>query len=115
MPRRLDRAAQLADIVAERLAEPARLEEIALHVDDQQRRGPRLQRKLVGLGIDERHGPLQQRFEGISKSAANRASDTVPTLDERRCPAGRQDFSPLPGESRDPLISRPRTEKWTPA
>ena len=33
---RLDRAAELRDIVAEHLAETARLEEVALHVDDDQ-------------------------------------------------------------------------------
>ena len=36
-PVRLDRPAQLRHIVAEHLAEAAGLEEIALHVDDQQR------------------------------------------------------------------------------
>ena len=35
---RLDGAAQLRDVVAEHFAEPAGLEEVTLHVDDQQRR-----------------------------------------------------------------------------
>jgi hypothetical protein len=35
---RLDRRAQQRDVVAEQLAEAARLDEVALHVDDQERR-----------------------------------------------------------------------------
>ncbi len=52
---RADRAAQQAHIVAERLAEPARLEKVALHVDDQQCAFGRLEREFVRLGIDQDH------------------------------------------------------------
>ena len=47
---RLDGAAELRDVVAEHLAEAARLEEIALHVDDEQRalRGDELERIRLG-------------------------------------------------------------------
>ena len=49
----LDRPAQLRDVVAEHLAEAARLEEVALHVDDQQRAVERLQLELIRLGRDQ--------------------------------------------------------------
>jgi len=41
-----DRLAQLRDIIAQHLAEAARLEEVALHVDDQQRAFQRLPRRF---------------------------------------------------------------------
>ena len=61
---RLDRAAQLRHVIAEHFAEAARLEEIALHVDDQQRAMRRRERELVRFGgkIDGRShlvGPLR--------------------------------------------------------
>jgi hypothetical protein len=49
---RTDRTAQHADIVAPRLAEPAGLQKIALHVDDHERRYCRLKGEFVGLGVD---------------------------------------------------------------
>jgi hypothetical protein len=47
-----DRAREQRDIVAERLAEAARLEEIALHVDDDQRGAGQIERHCLGLGLD---------------------------------------------------------------
>ena len=41
-------AAQQRHVVAERLAEAARLEEIALHVDDEQRRAAEVDGQRVG-------------------------------------------------------------------
>ena len=40
---------QLRDVVAERLAETAGLEEVPLHVDDQERRTGEVQRDSLGL------------------------------------------------------------------
>src|SRR5947207_328268 len=48
---RLDRAAQLRNIVAEHLAETSRLEKIALHVDDQQRSVRRIEFKGIRISI----------------------------------------------------------------
>src|SRR5579862_656623 len=47
-----DRAAQLAHIIAEHLAEAAGLEKVALHIDDQRRAGRRLKREWIGLCDD---------------------------------------------------------------
>jgi hypothetical protein len=47
-----DGAAQLTDIVAQCRAEAAGLQEIALHVDHQQRRRGGAQREGIGLGLD---------------------------------------------------------------
>ena len=46
---RLDRAAQLRDVVAQHFAEAAGLEEVALHVDDQQRATRWHEFELVGF------------------------------------------------------------------
>ncbi len=42
------------DVVAERLAEAARLEEVALHVDDDQRGARKVERHGLGLSLDRR-------------------------------------------------------------
>jgi hypothetical protein len=64
----IDCAAQLRDVVAEHFAEAARLEKIALHVDDQERAMLRRERELVRFGgkvngrghlIGPLRGPLQ--------------------------------------------------------
>ena len=59
-PVRLDRAAQLRHVVAEHLAEAAGLEEIALHVDDQQRAMGGRERERVRFGgkVDGRCHPI---------------------------------------------------------
>ena len=49
---RLDGAAQLRDVVAEHFAKAARLEKIALHVDDQERAMLRKEHEFVRLGLD---------------------------------------------------------------
>jgi hypothetical protein len=54
-PRRRDRATKQAHVVAEHRAESAGLEEVALHVDDEQRRRGRLADELVGGGLDRDH------------------------------------------------------------
>ena len=54
-PRRLNGTSQQRDVVAERLAESTRIDEVALHVDDQQRGGPRVEIKLVRLSGNARH------------------------------------------------------------
>lgn len=50
-----DRFPQQGHVVAERLAEAARVHEIALHVDDEQRAGARIELELVRLRLDRRH------------------------------------------------------------
>src|SRR6185436_16488732 len=50
-----DRFAQQRDVVAERLAEAARVDEVALHVDDDQCSACRLELELVGLRVDLGH------------------------------------------------------------
>ena len=50
VPRRRDRAAQFADVVAEQLAKPARLQKIALHIDDEERADLRLEIKGIRFG-----------------------------------------------------------------
>ena len=49
-------ACEQRHVVAERLAEPAGLEEIALHVDDHERRRARIDRDRFGLGVDQHVG-----------------------------------------------------------
>jgi hypothetical protein len=56
-PRRVEHALawrndclQRRDVVAESFAEPAGLDEIALHVDDEECRGSGIERELVGFG-----------------------------------------------------------------
>ena len=51
----IDGGAQQRDIVAECVAETARLEEVALHVDDDQRGGGRVEFEGIGLSVDLRH------------------------------------------------------------
>jgi hypothetical protein len=50
----LDRAAQLRDVVAQHLAKAAGLEEVALHIDDEQAALGRPQFERIGLGRDGR-------------------------------------------------------------
>ena len=50
-PARRDHRLQRRDVVAERLAEAAGLDEIALHVDDDQRRGRQIEREFVRFGL----------------------------------------------------------------
>ena len=66
-PVRIDGAPQLRDVVTEHFAKAAWLEEIALHVDDQERAMGGRERELVGFGckvdgrchtIDPVRGPL---------------------------------------------------------
>ena len=52
-PARLDRGAQQRDVVAEGLAEAARLQEVALHVDDDQGRAPGVDGDGVRLRVDD--------------------------------------------------------------
>ena len=61
---RLDGAAQLRDVVAEHLAEAARLEEIALHVDDEQRGLRRDEFEGVRFGLDVQAGGSSVRGHG---------------------------------------------------
>jgi hypothetical protein len=50
-----DRFAEEGNVVAERFAEAARIDEIALHVDDDERAGARIEFELVGFCLDRRH------------------------------------------------------------
>ena len=52
---RRDRLAQQRHIVAERLAKSARIDEVALHVDDDERNMFGLENKLVGFSAYTRH------------------------------------------------------------
>ena len=47
--------AEQRHVVAERLAEAARLEEVALHVDDDQRGAREVERDRLRLGVDLRY------------------------------------------------------------
>jgi hypothetical protein len=60
LPARLDCGFEQTDIIAERFAEAARLQEVALHVDDDQRRSGKIDRDRSGFGGDLRvqKGPL---------------------------------------------------------
>ena len=49
---RLNRRLQPGDVVAESGAEPARLQKVALHVDDDQRRSPEIDGKRCWLSLD---------------------------------------------------------------
>ena len=53
---RLHRARQLRDVVAERFAEAAGLQEVALHVDDEERRGRPVEIDRLGLRGDDAAG-----------------------------------------------------------
>ena len=73
-----NRAAKQRDIVAERLAKAARLEEIALHVYDDQRRARQVERDRFGLRMDGRahHNPPIQsarssKIEAMRPISAN--------------------------------------------
>ena len=88
---RLDRPTQLRDVVAEHLAEPAGLEEVALHVDDQQ--GAMPGRQLEGIGFGRELYDLAHmappRFEKIkSPSVGSRHREmtalTFPMRSSRR-------------------------------
>ena len=63
-PGRGDGRLQRRDVVAQRLAESARHDEIALHVDDQQRRGLRIELEFVRFRFDRlvRHLPPSRRY-----------------------------------------------------
>jgi hypothetical protein len=54
-PGGLDDCAQQRNVVAERFAETTRIDEVALHVDDDQRRRARLERELIWLRGNSRH------------------------------------------------------------
>ena len=103
---RLDRAAELRNVVAEHFAEAPGLEEIALHVDNQQRAMGRGERERIGLGLEVyglRHcsTPL---FGGLGRQSQDRAAARrppslstrtsvcagcagAPAIDRRRSPA----------------------------
>jgi hypothetical protein len=65
---RFDRCpAQLGDVVAEHLAEPARLQEIALHVDDEQGAAFRLQLEGIRRGVNgDHHKAAMNAFESAT-------------------------------------------------
>jgi hypothetical protein len=69
-----DDGLQRRDIVAERFAEAARLHEIALHVDDEERRRVRLEGELVRLGRNGflRHGTFRVRVFGRRRDDLHR-------------------------------------------
>ena len=54
-PGRRDRLAQQRHVVAERLAKSARIDEVALHVDDDERNVFELKNKFVWLSAYARH------------------------------------------------------------
>jgi len=59
-PARPDHVLQRRDVVAERLAEPTRLDEVALHVDDDQRRRAWIELELVRFSGHRGHVPTSQ-------------------------------------------------------
>ena len=82
---RLDRAAQLRDVVAQHLAKAAGLEEVALHVDDQQGAFGRPQFERIGLGRDGRRLRLHSNSprrgtSGGTGVAMARSHKTAPTI-----------------------------------
>ena len=58
-----DGGAQQRDVVAQRLAEAARLEEVALHVDDDDRGAIRLDRDRLRLGVDDQRLHVSPPFK----------------------------------------------------
>ena len=87
----LDRSAQLRDVVAEHFAEAAGLEEVALHVDDQQRRAFGVELELIGFGGDGedlRHAETPVCEGGDQRM---RVRQTLPS--EPRSIAGRRRWS----------------------
>ena len=65
-----DRGLEQADVVAERLAEAARLEEVALHVDDEEGRAVELDGKRLRFSGD-------QGFHGLPFRPAPRRRNVV--------------------------------------
>jgi hypothetical protein len=55
---RIDRAAELGDIVAEHFPKPARLEEVTLHVDDEERATGGLDFVGIRFGLDAHSGSV---------------------------------------------------------
>src|SRR6185437_6464234 len=64
------RLAQQGHVVAQRLAEPPRIDEVPLHVDDHERDGRWLKLELIGFGANSGHG-LLTRFLRSPDSGAS--------------------------------------------
>ena len=75
---RLDRAAQLGHVVAEALAEAAGQQEVALHVDHQQRGAARVEGEGAGLGVDSGHA--QASVAAITSSEVATQPKTPPCM-----------------------------------
>ncbi len=68
---RFDRRLQQRDVVAERGAEAARLQEVALHVDDDERRPADVDLKRIRFGLDpDWHSIPRSRREELRKFGA---------------------------------------------
>jgi hypothetical protein len=83
---RADRGFEPGDVIAERRTEPARLEEIALHIDDDECAAVELEVERGGFGeqVDARHAALLWVWGPPSPG------DFIPTPgDRRRVPANR--------------------------
>ena len=77
---RRDRPPEEGYVVAERLAEAARIDEVALHVDDHQRAGARVELERIRLCLDRRHRLVPFRRPGRPAPAAlQRNAQTVPS------------------------------------
>jgi hypothetical protein len=46
------------DVIPEGLTKPSRLDEVALHVDDNESRAPGIEGEIVGLGFHRNHGSM---------------------------------------------------------
>ena len=56
-PSRRQRLAEQGHVIAERLAQAAGLDEITLHIDDDECDRGKVEAELVRLGTNDRHGP----------------------------------------------------------
>jgi hypothetical protein len=91
---RLDRPPQLRDVVAEHRAEPPRFQEIALHVDDDERTLGGLERELVRLSLDRQNGHHDHLCSALLELAVmsngapgKKRASLVPALDVWRVDA----------------------------
>ena len=75
-----DDGLQVADVVAERLAEAARLDEVALHVDDHQRGGGGVERERVRLCRNGVHDASSQVVASMTDVESDTQPNTPPCM-----------------------------------
>ena len=108
---RLDRPPQLRHVVAEHFAEAARLEEVALHVDDEQRERRGIEREGIGFGREfddltrHRRSPRSDALRPHRPPALGRRASTSSRLRQARTALAAE---PRRGGTTDGGIGGPR-------